>query len=147
MFDVLFGIAYKDKDSSLTYINAYGSLETIEKFKAIGAGAKYAKAYLEKSWNSQMTMEQFAELGYFIIRCIEKFGLEGSVGLDNDNQQVWYMPNRYVEDEQHNVIENDDREANVEELDRISIRVEKRLKKHEKQLASLFNSKSFRTTS
>jgi hypothetical protein len=57
------------------------------------------------------------------------------------------MPNRYVEDEQHNVIENDDREANVEELDRISIRVEKRLKKHEKQLASLFNSKSFRTTS
>jgi 20S proteasome alpha/beta subunit len=145
IFDVLVGIAYKNKDSSLTYINAYGSPETVEKYKAIGMGAKYAKAYLERSWNSQMTMEQFAQLGYFIIRCIEKFGLEGSVGLDNENPQVWYIPNHYVEDEQQNVIENDDREASVQELDRISIRLEKRLKKHENQLANLFDSKSFRT--
>jgi 20S proteasome alpha/beta subunit len=144
-FEVLVGIAYKDRDSSLTYINPYGSLETVDTFKAIGAGAKYAKAYLENSWNSQMTMEQFAELGYFIIRCIEKFRLEGSVGLDNEHPQVWYMPNCYTEDEQGNVIKNDDRESSNEELDRISIRVERRLKKHERQLAKLFDSKSFRT--
>jgi 20S proteasome alpha/beta subunit len=118
--------------------------ETVEKYKAIGIGAKYAKVILEKMWNSQMTMEQFAELGYFIIRYIEKFRLEGSVGLDNENLQVWYMPNRYVEDEQGNIIKNDDRQPSDEELDRISIRVERRLKKHEKQLGSLFDSKSFR---
>jgi 20S proteasome alpha/beta subunit len=142
-FDVLVGTAYKDKVSSLTYINAYGSPETVEDYKAIGMGSEYAKAYLEKTWNPQMTMEQFAELEYFIIRCIEKFRLDGSVGLDDENPQVWYLPNHYEEDEQRVVIKNDDRPASADELDLISIRVERRLQKHEKQLANLFDSKSF----
>lgn len=36
-----------------------------------------------------MSMEQVAELGYFIISCIEKFQLDGLVG---GTPQVWFIP-------------------------------------------------------
>jgi 20S proteasome alpha/beta subunit len=138
VFDVLVGIVYRDRESILTYINAYGLTDRVETYQTIGIGAKYSKLFLEKAWNAESTMEQVAEIGYFIIRYIEKLGLDLSVGLDNDNPQVWYIPNRYEENEQHQVVRNDDRQASNEELDRISIRVEKRLKKHENHLAKLF---------
>jgi 20S proteasome alpha/beta subunit len=143
VFDVLIRIAYPDTDSTLTHIDSNGTPETVETYKAIGAGAKYAKAYLDKNWNKQMTMIEVAELGYFIIRCIEKFRLEESVGLDGDHPQVWFIPNRFEENEQHSVTKNDDKEATDEQLVPISIRVERRIRKHEKQLAQLFNPKSF----
>jgi 20S proteasome alpha/beta subunit len=144
IFDVLVAIAYPDKDSILTYIDAYGSTHMVENYRAIGAGAKYAKMYLEKTWNNNLTMEQVAELGYFIIKCIEKFKLEESVGLDNENPQVWYIPNRYVQNEHGVVTENDDIQATERQLDPISIRVDRRIRKHEKQLAKLFDLRSFR---
>jgi 20S proteasome alpha/beta subunit len=144
IFDVLVGIAYPDKDSTLTYIDFYGSTHTVENYRVIGAGAKYAKMYLEKIWNDNLIMEQVAELAYFIIKCIEQFRLEASVGLDNENPQVWYIPNRYIQNEHGVVTENDDISATERAFDPISIRVDRRIRKHEKQLAKLFNSKSFR---
>jgi hypothetical protein len=144
VFGVLVGIAYPHQDSSLTYIDSYGSIETIQSgYKVIGAGAKYAKPYLEKEWNAEMTMAQVAELGFFIIRCIERFRLDASVGLDNENPQVWFIPNRYEENERNGVTRNDDSEATTEQLDKISIRVERRLGRHERQLAKLFEPKLF----
>lgn len=83
MFDVLVGIAYTDRDSTLTYINAFGLPNTISSYQAIGIGARYSKAFLEKLWVPEMRMEQVAELGYFIIRYIEQLRLDLSVGLHN----------------------------------------------------------------
>jgi 20S proteasome alpha/beta subunit len=140
----LIAIAYPNKDSSLTYIDAFGSTHTVEKYRAIGAGAKYARMCLEKIWSNNKTMELVAELGYFIIKCIEKFRLEESVGLVDENPQVWYIPNRYVQNEQGVVTDNDDIPAIERQVDPISIRVDRRIRKHEKQLATLFDSRSFR---
>jgi len=145
VFDVLVGIAYPDRESTLTYIDTYGLPNAVETYQTIGMGARYSKPFLKEAWNVDLTMEQVAEIGYFIIRYIEKLGLDLSVGLDNENPQVWYIPNRYEENEQHQVIRNDDRPASNEELDRILIRVERRLKKHEKHLSKLFEPASFNT--
>lgn len=138
VFDILVGISYPDRDSTLTYINAYGLPNTIPKYQAIGIGARYAKAFLERAWNPEMTTEQVAEVGYFIIKYVEKFRLDLSVGLDSNRPQVWYIPNRYEENEQHEVVRNDDRQATDIELEQMAVRVEKRLRTHEKHLVKLF---------
>ncbi len=40
-----------------------------------------------------MTMNQVAELGYFIIKYIEATELDASVGVGNGHPQVWFIPN------------------------------------------------------
>ncbi|HXG07212.1 MAG TPA: hypothetical protein VNI77_07805 [Nitrososphaera sp.] len=39
-----------------------------------------------------MSMEEVAELGYCIIRCIEEFELDTTVGVGNTHPQIWYIP-------------------------------------------------------
>lgn len=63
----------------------------------IGSGARYARPFIDNARQPEMTMEQVAGLGYFIIRYIASFGLDLSVGINNENPQVWYIPNRYLE--------------------------------------------------
>jgi hypothetical protein len=39
----------------------------------LGSSASYAKVFLEKLWSGDLTMEQFAKQGYFIIKYVEDF--------------------------------------------------------------------------
>ena len=138
-FDVLTASAYPDRESVLTYINAYGLTNRVQGYQIIGSGEKYARPFVDKAWRPNMTMKQVAELGYFIIRYIEQFRLDLHVGLNRNHPQIWYIPDRYRENKQHKVIANDDRQPKPIELDRMRTRVDKRLRKYEADLDRLFS--------
>jgi 20S proteasome alpha/beta subunit len=87
-FDVLVGIQRVDITSILHYIYPNGTLEPVRNYKAIGAGSPYGSIYLKKIWNKDMTMEEVAELGYFIIRYVERFGLDLTVGAGDNVPQI-----------------------------------------------------------
>ena len=42
-------------------------------------------------------MREVAEVGYFIIKYIEKFKLDESVGVGKFYLLIWYIPDYYVE--------------------------------------------------
>ena len=81
-------------------------------------------------------MKQFAEIGYFIIKYIEKTELDASIGVGNLKPQIWYLPNKYEVDKNHNVVKNGDYEENsyFEEFENES---NKRIQIHKKQLQNL----------
>jgi hypothetical protein len=41
-------------------------------------------------------MKQVAELDYFIIKYIEKYYLDLSVGVNTDKPQIWFIPDKEV---------------------------------------------------
>jgi hypothetical protein len=42
-----------------------------------------------------MTMEDVAELGYFIIKYIETNELDLAVGIGDKRPQIWFLPNAF----------------------------------------------------
>ena len=98
-FDVLVAIGYKDTKSTLTYIDANGTPNIINgiEARAIGTGRKYIKSFSDSIWNNNITMREVAEVGYFIIKYIEKFKLDESVGVGKFYPLIWYIPDYYVE--------------------------------------------------
>jgi len=88
-FDVLVGLKVKQSPSVLQYIQPIGIAETIRKYKAIGHGEPYGSIFLKKLWRKDMTMEQAAEVGYFVIRYIEQYELDNTVG---GSPQIWLVP-------------------------------------------------------
>jgi 20S proteasome alpha/beta subunit len=85
-FDVLAAIQPPDKPSILQSISGYGQPRYVKDYDIIGSGAPYAKVFLKKCWNGQMTMEQVAELGYFIIKYIDNFELNFGEPV------IWFIP-------------------------------------------------------
>ncbi len=77
----------------LQYILPRGFAEPVRRYKAIGHGEPYGSVFLKQLWRSDMTMNQVAELGYFIIKYIEATELDASVGVGNGHPQVWFIPN------------------------------------------------------
>jgi hypothetical protein len=67
-------------------------------YVVIGEGETVGRYFLKKYWKENLTMEQVAELGYFIIKVIERYNLEESVGLGNTDDifqkkpQIWFIP-------------------------------------------------------
>jgi 20S proteasome alpha/beta subunit len=78
----LVGIGHQDKPATLTYLNSFGLLNPEAKYRLIGSGSRYAKTFLERIWNRDMTMAKVAEIGYFVIKYIEELKLDRTVGLD-----------------------------------------------------------------
>ena len=136
-FDVLVGIQYKDRISELTYINHKGEPYSNGICYAIGSGASFARVFLKGIDTENLTMKQFIEIGYFIIKYIEKTELDASIGVGYKKPQIWYIPNKYELDEKGNVIKNKEFEEtnNLEELEKKSY---KRINLHKKQLQNLF---------
>lgn len=56
---------------------------------AIGTGEPYGSLLLKKLWKKDIKMMEFAKLGYFLIKYVEKFELDKSVGGE---PQIWFMP-------------------------------------------------------
>jgi len=91
VFDVL--LAFKlPRFSALQYIYPFGFAEGVRKYRAIGHGEPYGSILLKQLWRQNMNMEQVAELGYFIIKYIEKFELDNSVGVGSGHPQIWFIP-------------------------------------------------------
>jgi 20S proteasome alpha/beta subunit len=106
-FDALVGISgtkYRSP-SILKYFYQNGTHEPVVDYKAIGSGHPYGSIFLRQ--NSNPTMEQAAELGYLIIKYIETFELDLTVGLEEHHPQIWFIPDStdaYEADEK--VLEN-----------------------------------------
>jgi len=79
--------------SQLTTFTGYGFPEPVNQIRAIGHGEPYGALFLKKMWKKNMTMEQTAKLGLFIIKFIEDMGLDKSVGFNNEFlPQIVYIP-------------------------------------------------------
>jgi DNA-binding beta-propeller fold protein YncE len=89
-FDVLIAVIY-DSKLKLKYIDDYGSSEDISNYKAIGSGEPYGSFFLKKFWNEEMNLIQASEIGFRIIKFIEKNDLDISVGSGNLQPQIIFV--------------------------------------------------------
>lgn len=96
-FDAMLGVSTGRKDASLKYFYPDGRLVSVDTIKAIGSGSPYGSIFL-RTWNSGMTMEQTAEMAYFIIKYIEQFELTHSVGVGNGHPEIWFLPDPAYKD-------------------------------------------------
>ena len=133
-YDILLGVSgvIKKWSSILYNLSPDGDVITINGYKAIGTGEPYASFFLKKFWNNEMNMEQTAELGYFIIKYIERFGLNRTIGLDNkpplDKPTIWLIPDNSI----------DCRITDHKCLENIELKTMKRLDKFEKSLNDIY---------
>jgi hypothetical protein len=87
-----------DGKSNLRHVFQTGRIEPVPKFHAIGSGAPYGLVYIKELFNKNptVTMNQAAELGFFIIKYIEKYKLDNTVGLGTDCKnkypQIHFIP-------------------------------------------------------
>ena len=92
VFDVLIGIK-TNINAILRHILPFGFAEGVRKYKVIGHGEPYGSFFLKRWWRRDMNMLEVAELGLFIIRYIQEFELDNSVGIGEEHPQVWLIPN------------------------------------------------------
>lgn len=94
-FDVLLGIK-STTGSVLQYVYPYGLAEGVSKYKVIGHGEPYGAFFLKRWWKPNMTMLDVAELGFFIIKYIQEFELDNTVGIGNESPQILLIPNQPI---------------------------------------------------
>ena len=79
--------------AQLTVFSPYGFPEPVNEKRAIGHGEPYGALFLKKMWRKDMTMEEAAKLGIFIIKFIQDMQLDNSVGFNQEYlPQVFYIP-------------------------------------------------------
>ncbi|MGA9171359.1 MAG: hypothetical protein WCF03_02845 [Nitrososphaeraceae archaeon] len=119
IYDILAGISGMEH-SELTYFYQNGSPEKVRKYKAIGVWT-YGSIFLQENWDENMSMETVGGIGYFIIRYMEKFGLDLGVGTGGKkpNPQIKFLPdNAYDIDASTQQIQKfeEDSKRNLERL-------------------------------
>jgi 20S proteasome alpha/beta subunit len=77
--------------SDLHVVNSRGEYKRITEWEAIGQGEIQARPLIEKNWNDDMTMQDFANLCYSVIKYIENEHLDESVGTRNDEPSIKYL--------------------------------------------------------
>jgi len=92
VFDVLLGIK-STTSAILRYIFPFGFAEGVRRYKVIGHGEPYGSFFLKRWWHPNMKMLEVAELGFFIIKYIQDFELDNSVGIGDEHPQIWLIPN------------------------------------------------------
>lgn len=92
-FDVLFAAQLRDRGTTIHYIRDDGLTDDINEYKTIGSGEIPASVFLKGLYQKDMTMRQFARLGFFIIKYIEEQGIDNQVGTGKDKPQVYFIPN------------------------------------------------------
>jgi 20S proteasome alpha/beta subunit len=93
IFDVLLGIK-STSNAILRYIYPSGFAVGVRNYKVIGHGEPYGSFFLKHWWRADMTMLEVAELGFFIIKYIQDFELDNTVGIGNGYPQVWLIPHK-----------------------------------------------------
>ena len=87
-FDVLIAISgthLPNLVSNLKYVYQDGRIDNVDEYKSIGTGWPYDMIYLKQNWRSQISMKEAAAVGYFIIKYIETFELDLSVGTGKNS--------------------------------------------------------------
>ena len=79
--------------AQITTFTGYGFPEPVNDYAVIGHGEPYGALFLKKLWKRNMTMDQTAKLGIFIIKFIQDMKLDSSVGFNEDFlPQVVFIP-------------------------------------------------------
>jgi len=91
-FDVLLGIQ-ATTEAVLKYIHPSGFAVGVRRYKVIGHGEPYGSFFLKYWWHKNMTMLEVAELGFFIVKCIQEFELDNTVGIGKGYPQIMLIPN------------------------------------------------------
>jgi 20S proteasome alpha/beta subunit len=90
---VLVGIQEKDsRRASLHCIDESGTQGDIIDQIVIGSGDRYASFFLASFRKWKFKMEDFAELGFFVIKYIDRFRIDTKVGLLGELPLVWFIP-------------------------------------------------------
>jgi len=82
--------------SSLRWLAPTGESMPISDYCKLGSDTPHATVFLKKLFRPDMSMQQGAELGYFIIKYLERFELGLERGLDLippfDKPVIWFVP-------------------------------------------------------
>lgn len=112
--------------TELYCVEEFGGHSTITTYRTIGSGAPYGELFLKKLWK-EMGMKQVAELGYFVIKLIERNKLDETVGVGAEHPQVWFLPNNPPTPSAANGTDHSIRPANAIELDGMAESVKREL--------------------
>lgn len=138
VFDVLLGMQ-STTEAGLKYVYASGFAEGVRRYKVIGHGEPYGSFFLKYWWRKNMTMLEVAELGFFIIKWMEEFELDNTVGIGKGYPQVLLIPNPESTEEDiggGTVVLPRIRSLSSSELSDIKAKVVRRLEKFKKQSLS-----------
>jgi len=81
-------------DAQLIAFTGEGIPEPVNNYMVIGHGEPYGSIFLKKLWKKNMTMQQTAKLGVFILKYIQDMHLDSSVCFNNEYlPQVVFIPN------------------------------------------------------
>jgi len=140
-YDLLVALQPPDRDSTLTYISGRGAPQNIDGCCAIGIGQRYATVFLKRIYHKDMNMLDAAELGFFIIKYIEKFKLNMTVGVNDGYPQIWFVPDAERNDagEKIDYEITPDKNETRDRFNTIQNNVTRRLKNHEKHIRKLFS--------
>jgi hypothetical protein len=94
VYDAIVAITTKPS-SVLTYFYYDGAPEEIKTYKEMGSYT-YGSIFINENWDEHMNMVTVANIGYFIIRYIEKFKLDLGVGTGGNKHhpQIVFLPNK-----------------------------------------------------
>lgn len=109
--------------AELYYSAYYGAPALIPQFQAIGGGSPFGSILVKEFFriHRDPSMYEVAQLGYLVIKVIEEFELDSTVGVGEGHPQIWFLPHNPPE-ETDQLLPRDERTIKVatpDELDRI----------------------------
>lgn len=90
-------VCHKPKSASpfLYAVDSVGNSSKVNDYKVIGTGARYAYVFIKPSYSKKTTMDDMAVIATFIIRLIDEYKIDDSIGTDEAGKvQVWKFPNK-----------------------------------------------------
>jgi hypothetical protein len=112
---------------ALRHIHYAGVADEVPKYIAIGSGEPFGEVFLSHLWRDNMTMSEAAEVDHFIIRYIDRFRLNETVGVGDKQPQIWLLPNNDMP-----------READELTLNKLDKLMNERLTRFPQDVLSLF---------
>jgi hypothetical protein len=80
-FEVFVAAQLQDKPAKLVHYMHNGIPDDIEnRYKSMGGGEQYSYVFLKPFYKPEMTLKDFARLGYFIIKYLARFELSPDIG-------------------------------------------------------------------
>ncbi len=93
LIDCLIGVWTQDRGSKLSYISPKGLQSDVEDYRVIGSGEPYSHVFLRSLLepSEQLTMLEFAKIGYFVIKWLDRFEVDKGTGLGGRRPMMWFM--------------------------------------------------------
>ena len=93
LIDCLIGVWTQDRGSKLSYISPKGLQSDVEDYRVIGSGEPYSHVFLRSLLepSEQLTMLEFAKIGYFVIKWLDRFEVDKGTGLGGGRPMMWFM--------------------------------------------------------